>query len=492
MPTKVFTRRPERELTLHRNEQIIFVMQRHIVHLLVRLLAPGLLFVASATIVIFRGVGGQFFVGNAVAGGQANLFDLALLVGAGTLLVGAVLARRRPAWGALMVLLAATIGAWLVFRLRGGRVLWIDPFADQGLDAANLLMLGVTLITGAICVYLYLDWKTDEFILTSNRVIYNSERPFVRRRQEQIPLANIQQVEASTNTYLQHWLKLGTLRIKSAAFGFMIFFEDAYDPDEMQRRIMNQVKKVRREETDADLQRLVESALDGRPASEQPQGALEVDRTFTPGLLQWLLPHNPQIDREQGVYTWRRHWIFLVKAVWLPLVLWLVLAAATTMGLLASLVGGLPLAGLFLLVTLLVGAWAAWQVEDHRNDRYILTPTQVVDLAKRPLGPENRRTASLDALQNVTYRTTLIGRIFGYGDVLLQTAGSGEEFTYFDAPRPSQIVDLITSYQLAHKRRSKIRSLEDTVKLIQYYDAHFRAEAAEAAEPRAREVGGAA
>lgn len=489
MPTKVFTRRPERELTLHRDEQIIFVMQRHVVHLLIRLLAPGLLFLASVATVIFRGVGGQFFVGDAVAGGQANLFDLALLVSAGALLTGALLARRRPGWSAVMVLAALGVGAWLVFRLRGGRILWIDPFADQGLDTLNLLLLGFALLMGAICVYLYLDWKTDEFILTSNRVIYNSEQPFVRRRQEQIPLGNIQQVEASTGTYIQHWLKLGTLRIKSAAFGFMIFFEDAYDPDEMQRRIMNQVKKVRREETDADLQRLVVSALEGRPTSEQPQGALEVERTLTPSLLHWLLPHNPQIDRERGVYTWRRHWIFLIKAVWLPLALWLALAAAMTMGLLANLMGGLPLAGLFLVVTLIFGVWAAWQVEDHRNDRYILTPTQVIDLAKRPLGPENRRAASLDALQNVTYKTTLIGRIFGYGDVLLQTAGSGEEFTYYDAPRPSQIVDLITSYQMAHKRRTKLRSLEDTVKLIQFYDAHYRAEQSQA---RARELGGAA
>lgn len=67
-------------------------------------------------------------------------------------------------------------------------------------------------------------------------------------------------------------------------------------------------------------------------------------------------------------------------------------------------------------------------------------------------------------------------------------AGLGPDDTT-DAPRPGQMVDVITNYQVAYKRSSKIRSLEDTVKLIQFYDAHYRAQAP---EPRAREVGGAA
>jgi hypothetical protein len=309
----------------------------------------------------------------------------------------------------------------------------------------------------------------------------------VRREQEQIPLANIQQVEARTSTYIQHWLQLGTLQIKSAAFGFTIYFEDAYNPDEMQRRIMDQVKKVRREETNADLRRLIESALNGPPSDgvrREPE--LAVEHIVAPGLLQWLFPDNPTIDLRQGVYIWHPHWFMLIRDVWLPLILW----AASLFAAIASLSGGL-LGGVFglallVLATLVFGAWTAWQVEDYRNDRYILTPTQVIDVNKRPFGPESRRTASLEALQNVTYKTNLLGRIFGYGDVLLQTAGSGEDFTFHDAPRPSQLVDVITSYQVAFKRSSKIRSLEDTVKLIQYYDAHYRTQSGGL---RAREVG---
>lgn len=485
MNRRIFTRRPERELKLHANETIVFVMHRHVVHLLVRLLAPGLLLLLSATTFIYRALGGQFFVGDAVAGGQFGAFETGLLVGLASLAMSGWLVRRRGV-GLILLALAGLTAAWIVFRLRGGRVLMVSPYAAQVADGPNLLLGVLAASAAAVCVYLYLDWRTDQFILTSHRVIYNSERPLVRRDQEQMPLGNIQQVEASTSTYLQHWLKFGTLKIKSAAVGFTIFFDGAYDPDQMQRRIMEQVKQVRRAETNADLRRLIESALEGKPP-EKVQGPLKVERTVAPGMLQWLFPVNPEIDRERHIYTWRPHWFFLIRAIWLPLALWAALVAATVMGLATNVAGGPIAATALVTATLVLGAWAAWKVEDHRNDRYILTPTQVIDVSKRPFGPESSRTASLEVLQNVTYKTTLFGRIFGYGNVFLQTAGAGEEFTFYDAPRPSQMVDLVTNYQLAFKRNGKIRSLEDTVKLIQYYDAHYRAQAA---APRAREVGG--
>jgi hypothetical protein len=490
MERKLFTRRPELELKLHANEAVLCVMHRHIVHLLVRLVAPALVLLLSTAIIIFRAAGGQFFVGDAVPGGQTSLFDLGLVAVAGLALVGAFFLRRQRGGSIALAVLAGMFVAWLIFRLRGGRVISYGAYANQSFDVFNLALITVALIALAVCVYLYLDWKIDEFILTTHRVVYNSERPLVRREQEQIPLGNIQQVEANTETYIQHWLKLGTLQIKSAAAGFTLFFSDAYDPDDMQRRIMDQVKKVRRDETNADLQRLIESALDGKPNDfVRREREVSVERTIYPSLFQWLFPENPEIDREKGIYIWHPHWIFVVKAAWLPVVLWFVVAVIALATLMGGLLGPLLGASLLVVATLVFGAWAAWQVEDLRNDRYILTPTQIIDVNKKPFGPENRRTASLGALQNVTYNTTLIGRIFGYGDVLLQTAGSGDNFTFRDAPRPSQLVDVITSYQVSHKRSTKIRDLEDTVKLIQYYNAHFEAKGA---EPRAREVGGAA
>lgn len=485
---KLFTRRPERELNLHGGEAIISIMHRHIVYLLVRLVAPGVIFALCAATVIFRAAGGQFFVGDAVPDGQIGIFDIVLLVVAALLLVGAFIIRRTRGASITLGLAAAVAAAWLIFRLRGGRVLTLSPYGGQALDGPNVLLLIGAAVTGAICLYLYLDWKIDEFILTTNRVIYNSERPLVRREQEQLPLINIQQVEASTDTYIRHWLKLGTLQIKSAAVGFTIFFADAYDPDEMQRQIMNQVKKVRRDETNADLRRLIESAIEGVP-TERMEPRVRVEHTVAPGLLQWLFPINPEVDRERDVYTWRPHWFFLIRAIGLPLALWLAAAGVTSMGLMTELASPLIAAGALAAATLVFGLWAAWKVEDHRNDRYILTPAQVIDVNKKPFGPESRRTASLDALQNVTYKTTLLGRIFGYGDVFLQTAGAGEDFTFYDAPRPSQMVDVITNYQVAYKRNTKIRNLEDTVKLIQYYDAHYRAQEPEL---QAREVGGSA
>jgi hypothetical protein len=132
------------------------------------------------------------------------------------------------------------------------------------------------------------------------------------------------------------------------------------------------------------------------------------------------------------------------------------------------------------LVLVCIG-WAAWKIEDHRNDRYILTPTQVVDIYKKPFGPESRQSAGLDSLQNITYRATIFGRIFGYGDVLLETAGTGDALTFFDVPNPREVTATIDGYQTVFNKSQKERNMEDTLKLLRFY--HMTHEQAGHAEP---------
>jgi hypothetical protein len=129
---------------------------------------------------------------------------------------------------------------------------------------------------------------------------------------------------------------------------------------------------------------------------------------------------------------------------------------------------GFWVAPLMILSLIVFLGWGAYRYEDHINDLYILSPTSITDIEKKPWGPEDRRNASLGALQNVTSKTTLVSRWLNYGDVFLETAGKGE-FTFHKVPYPNEVVRTINNYQDEFRRGEKKRSLEDMGLMIKYY-----------------------
>lgn len=114
-------------------------------------------------------------------------------------------------------------------------------------------------------------------------------------------------------------------------------------------------------------------------------------------------------------------------------------------------------------------AWSAWEVEDYRNDMYILTPTNIIDVEKKPIGPEDRRAASLGAITNVSFETTFISNLLGYGNVVVETAGSGGKFTFTHVPNPRNVVSIVNDYYVMFKRSEKERSLNDMLELLRHY-----------------------
>lgn len=94
------------------------------------------------------------------------------------------------------------------------------------------------------------------------------------------------------------------------------------------------------------------------------------------------------------------------------LVGWLALAVA---------VGGLASAAV---------AYARWT-----NTRYVITNEQLY--AKRGLVSRNVTQLSLERVQNTTLQQSVAGRLLGYGDITIYTAGSGDpEVTFARAPNP--------------------------------------------------------
>lgn len=468
----------ESAIELGSQERILHVTGRHYIVLLGRLVVPVLSLILFAGLALYRWAGGGFFASPADVPAGFDLFNwlLALLL---TLMGVAWLAlavRGKPTVGArrALVVAGALLAGLIYLRANGWRVFYIDPgmFPDQGLDLWNIgLMLLAALAAGGVFFTAY-DWLNDELILTNQRVVYDNDQVIIprlveQRVQQQIFLEDIQDVAAATKTYPQHLLGYGTIEVKSARFNGNIFFESAKDPMKMQAAIMGQVRAMRKSLSEQNYGRLVGERVYGLKAP----GERPAVRTRTTQAWRWLrtiVPANPEINEATGQYTWRPHWLFLAQALIEPFTVLLVGAIVLLLGARLEVeVGLLGLAAVALAVYFV--ARTAWKVEDYRNDMYILTPDKVIDIEKKPFGPEDRREANLAQVNNISSQTTYVSNFLGYGDVVLSTAGGGGSFTFFKVPRPAEVVNLITEYNVRAQRASKDRALNDTLELLKYY-----------------------
>ncbi|WP_245863361.1 PH domain-containing protein [Candidatus Viridilinea mediisalina] len=474
-------------IDLDTNEQILHVTGRHIIVLIGRLVLPLFSLFTFGLLALYRGTGGGFVVTGVGVQPGFDLINWLWMVFIVTLsLIWIALwvrgAQTRQARIILSMIIATSV-LLIYFRSIGGRIFYHDPqmFAGQALDWINLILLGLTLLSGISVLFTSYDWLNDELILTNQRVIYDNDQVIIpllleRRQQQQIFLEDVQDVGASTETYAKHLLGYGTVRVKSARINGDIVFESASEPMLMQQKIMGQVRALRKAMSDDNYVRLVADHIYGQKMANQRPSPM-MRKTTVWRWLNWLIPNNPEIDEQSSMLTWRPHWLFLLQGLIGPFV-WLGL------GLLTLLIGAnllLPsplfLGGATFVVLLVFVLWAAWQWEDYRNDLYILTPEKIIDIEKKPFGPEDRREAGLGAVNNISSQTTYISNLLGYGDVVVTTAGGGGAFTFCRVPRPRDVVAKITEYNVRFKRADKNRSLNDMLGLLRHYhDAQLERE----------------
>ncbi len=324
------------------------------------------------------------------------------------------------------------------------------------------------LLLVAVCVgygfYAYVESQNDHLILTNKRVILSDKQVFGQYNVQQVYIREIQSVSTDTRTYLEHWLKFGTIVVSSVRT--RLTFPMAEEPQKAQEQIDKVLKGFKNETIKSDLNEIVETQVYGKPKPKHVAEA-DVHKSSNPFLLSWL-PENPLVE-DNGNITWRPHWVFLIRALMIPVGL---LALGVILVAILALVGflqGIWIALVGLAVLLASAALIAYEIEDYVNDKYILTPTNVVDIEKKPWGPEARRSASLGALQNVEKNTTLIGRtLFQYGDVFLETAAVGR-ITFRHVPLPDEVVQTINAYQDEWRLGETRRNLENAGKLLGEY-----------------------
>lgn len=187
--------------------------------------------------------------------------------------------------------------------------------------------------------------------------------------------------------------------------------------------------------------------LQAFPALAQRLHTLAAGRSLKPeSSFEWL-------GRDESIqFVMRKH----SAALWLRLTRALLLAIASLLCVQVSLGATNAMPWLLAAGGLLLAAagWAAWEAADWHNDFYVLTDQRVVWLEHKLLRSASRVEAPLETVQSVNTHTSLLGRLLGFGDVMIQTFTSTVSMPNVGDPHTTKY--LVEEYVLRQRRGARL------------------------------------
>jgi uncharacterized membrane protein YdbT with pleckstrin-like domain len=152
---------------------------------------------------------------------------------------------------------------------------------------------------------------------------------------------------------------------------------------------------------------------------------------------------------EKVVLVIRPHWILLFWPV-------LFFMAAMTAGIL---IGGY---GYF--IPLVFACYAGYKIIERNKNIWAVTDLRVID--EYGVLSHNSKESPLDKINNVSYNQTFLGRLFGYGNVQIQTAAEVGSTTYRNVEKPKELKDTITQMQEDYKKSQIYNQAHELAKAI--------------------------
>lgn len=140
---------------------------------------------------------------------------------------------------------------------------------------------------------------------------------------------------------------------------------------------------------------------------------------------------------EKKILEIKKHWLVLAR----PFLALIVFLVATIISFDSS-----PEAGLgFLIVTLIIGIYFVYRIFERKVNIWAVTNLRVID--EYGVFSHNAKESPLDKINNISYQQPLIGRIFDYGNVQIQTAAEMGATVYRFVSSPKLLKNTVTKCQ---------------------------------------------
>jgi hypothetical protein len=359
--------------------------------------------------------------------------------------------------------------------------------------AAWIAGIGLGLV-GLWALLVYIDWGNDFYFVTNNRVVYVEKIILIYDSRTSVAMNALTSVAAETAGLADRLLEYGDVSVKTLSRPLLL--QAIAYPQIVAALVEEHIYRTRTQSRQSDFEYLkgaiknrleppmAQPKLESLAGVARPPAKSPLRREPIGRVIQRYFSFQLRYD-EGDTIIYRKHWWILLTDLWIPSLL--ILLDAGLIGLSIGVATGFggnflpePVTESALLLVALVlfiplAGWWLYQFEDWRNDLYQVTPDQLIDIYRKPLGRETRDSTTLDRIQGLhAERPNLIGRLLNFGNVAATIPG--KEFTFDDVLDPTGVQDDIQRrIEAMRARKAKQEVLQRREEMADVLSAYHKA-----------------
>jgi len=341
-----------------------------------------------------------------------------------------------------------------------------------------ILILAVLALVGDVAwgLWQWVDWGNDYYIVTNQRVVWLEKVIGLYDSRQEAPLKTILSVGVETDQ-IGRILDYGDVIVRT--FVGRLRFHHVNHPNQAASLVEEHWVRSREISQKEDVMAMKQAIRERLGLSEhnkeETPKAVPVVRTMNrPGVFTFLFSDLFKVRIEDsGTITYRKHWFNLLKTTIMPGMLFILL-----LGLFINRLFNLPkvepsevpgpvgvdtFLKILLLFLFISFVWWVFKYIDWRNDIFQVTPDQIIDIDKTPLGREEHRAAPLENILSTEYkRIGLMQVLLNFGNVYVTVGGAELVFEdVADPPSVQQDIDTRRIALITNKKEAENRAERD-------------------------------
>jgi uncharacterized membrane protein YdbT with pleckstrin-like domain len=159
---------------------------------------------------------------------------------------------------------------------------------------------------------------------------------------------------------------------------------------------------------------------------------------------------------EKLILQTQKHWIVLINPALVLLLFYIITVIAFWYNATAGMV--------FLAFTCIPLVYLLWKIIERKYDIWVVTNIRIID--EFGVLSHNAKESPIDKVNNVSFTQSFWGRLFGYGDVQIQTAAESGMTTYYYVSNPRLLTDTVTKCQEDFRQAQIKRQAEQLANAI--------------------------
>ena len=322
----------------------------------------------------------------------------------------------------------------------------------------------------------FLEWSNDFFFFTDKRIINKQRSLFSYEIKQETPFSAIESVQAK-KSFFGRGLDFGDLEIKTFTGSMRL----AFVPEIISvQHILSYLTERRKNLKDEEEKRSFTKDIRERITQKLTEREIGLENSSDQSLSQIndleFAAEGSSVPVSPECIVYRTHWTILFSKVFIPVLLLMsqgllyLFLAANQSEIIRNTVFNIVL----LINNTILLTWAVYRFIDWRNDVYIITDDQIIDIDRRPFGMEEKRTAPIKNIQSIRYkRSGIFGLLFNYGTVY--TRIGDEEFTFDNVHRPAEVQEaLFVAKERFHQKEEDVEKRMQRKKAVDWIDSYHQ------------------